>query len=107
MSENKELPSHVWLVVGNIQFNQEGVPSGVMANVIATTPEPKFNHNAFDGVHREFAKRVVEEHGVNPNDITNIVMQNICYMGHMTPSEIFGPTPVKKEDAPPKHPAQQ
>lgn len=107
MSEVKVPVHHYWMVVGNIQYNQNDVAMGVKANVIASTPEPKFNHKAFDGVQREFARRVVEEHGVNPNDITNIVMDNICYLGEMTQEEMFGQPPAQADEAPKEHPAQQ
>lgn len=106
MSEVKVPVHHYWMVVGNIQYTMGETPMGVTANVIASTPEPKFNHKAFDGVQREFARRVMEEHGVNPNDITNIIMSNICYLGEMTQEEMFGAAPAKA-DEPKAHPAQQ
>jgi len=83
---------HFWMVNAGIQFpGPQGQPAGAMANVLTSTPEAKFNHEAFALVHREFARQVTETHGVNPNDIRSINVQNICYLGHMTPSEMFGP----------------
>ena len=96
----KEELKHFWMVVGAVSFpNPKGEPSGAMANVLTSTPEAKFNHMAFDLVHREFARSVHEQHGVNPADIRSINIQNICYLGHMAPSEMFGPEVMAKAAA--------
>ena len=100
---------HFWMITGAVQFpGPKGEPAGAMANVLTSTPEAKFNYTAFDLVHREFARSVMEQHGVNPNDIKSINVQNICYLGHMAPSEMFGPEVLAKaaaenEQAPKAH----
>lgn len=105
---SKQTVPHFWMVLGQVQFVHENEQKGIMANVLAHTPEQKFNHVALDAVHREFARRVVEEFGINPNDITNIVMHNVNWLGQMAPEEMFGPAPTEPAASEaPVHPAQQ
>lgn len=94
MSKVKET-QHFWMVYGVVHYKQEGTTdvSIVGANVLAATPEVKFNHTALDKVHREFARRVMKEHKVNPNNITAITLQSINYLGEMTGDEMFGAEP--------------
>lgn len=89
-----------WMVIGSITYKAVDpkkadafIPQGVTANVLSRTPTPKFGHEPMDRVHREFARRCYEEHGVSPNDITAITLHNICYLGEMTEDEMFGPKP--------------
>lgn len=104
---------HFWMVFGVIHFKKDEEVIGIGANVLATTPEKKFNHSAMDKVHREFARRVYEEHGVNPNDISGITLQTINWLGEMTEEEMFGARPAPVAPAPeapanePVHPAHQ
>jgi hypothetical protein len=59
-------------------------------NVLVAFNKKTLTQEYLQQAHNGAIARLVEENGVDPNDIQDIVISNLSYLGLMTPEEFHG-----------------
>lgn len=104
MSDNK---LHFWLVSAKASFfipaNAEAGRSAAVGyretNIVVDTTTKRVNADTFDVIRQVFLMKCMEKYNLDPKTISDFLIQNISYLGLMSPKEYVGNTESPRIEA--------
>ena len=104
MSDNK---MHFWMATVKISFFTKADPEKRLSamigyretNVVIETPIKRLNADSIDTIRQVSLMKCIEKYNLDPNSISDFLIQNISYLGLMSPKEYVGNTQPSRIEA--------
>lgn len=87
-SVSSDPPAHYFLFAVQLHFRKEEAVRHRTMNVISESPEAFINQNTLREAQLASMKRLTQENSINEDDVIDVIILNITYMGYMT-KEMF------------------
>lgn len=86
-----------FLVSATAIYTREGAQRQRTINVIADIDTPQISKSVLAQLHLVAMRRIISENAVEPGDVQDIVINNICLLGQMSHEDFYREEPEKDQ----------